>query len=185
MTPAMLEIGKTEAEKQNFHNMAFVIGDAQELPFLANSFDIVISRLAFHHFPDVNRAFEEMVRVLKPNGKLILIDMEAAESKLRTIRDTLETLRDPSHVRNLSKNEMLNLFASHAFYIDKCETTSLPTSLDQWLDFTKTPALNRQKLIDYFKREQKGMDKTGFYPYETDHGIFFDQKWILIVGRKP
>ena len=46
--------------------MTFVFGEAAELPFLDSSFDIVISRLAFHHFPDAQRPFAEMVRVLKP-----------------------------------------------------------------------------------------------------------------------
>lgn len=50
MTPAMLSVGKAEAEKANLSNMTFVRGDAMELPFLDNSFDIVLSRLAFHHF---------------------------------------------------------------------------------------------------------------------------------------
>lgn len=50
MTPAMLSVGKAEAEKLIFLNMTFVRGDAMELPFLDNSFDIVLSRLAFHHF---------------------------------------------------------------------------------------------------------------------------------------
>lgn len=80
MTPAMLEVGRTEAEKESLHNMHFVLGDAAELPFLDNSFDIVLSRLAFHHFPNTDRPFAEMARVLKPGGKLVMIDMEAAEA---------------------------------------------------------------------------------------------------------
>lgn len=40
----MLKAGKETAGKQALKNMAFVVGDAEELPFLNNSFDIVISR---------------------------------------------------------------------------------------------------------------------------------------------
>lgn len=50
ITPAMLSVGKAEAEKANLSNMTFILGDAMELPFLDNRFDIVLSRLAFHHF---------------------------------------------------------------------------------------------------------------------------------------
>ena len=106
ITPAMLSVGKSEAEKNHLDNMTFVLGDAAELPFPNGSFDIVLSRLAFHHFPDVKQPFAEMVRVLKPGGKLVLIDMGAAEEPLRETEDGIEKMRDPSHVRNLSGNEM-------------------------------------------------------------------------------
>lgn len=93
-TPAMLEVGKREARSLN--NMIFIKGCAEELPFLDSSFDIVLSRLAFHHFPEVETPFGEMTRVLKPGGKLVLIDMEAAEESLRSTEDQIEKMRDPS-----------------------------------------------------------------------------------------
>lgn len=77
MTPEMLAVRKAQAESQNLPNMTFVFGDSKELPFLENSFNVVMSRLAFHHFPDVSQPFSEMARVLKPGGKLVMIDMEA------------------------------------------------------------------------------------------------------------
>ena len=46
-----------------------------------------------------------MARVLKTGGKLVVIDMEAAEEALRNTENEIETLRDPSHVRKLSKEE--------------------------------------------------------------------------------
>lgn len=106
MTTAMLAVGKAEAAKQRLLNMDFVQGDAEKLSFSDNSFDIVISRLAFHHFPNPKRCFSEMVRVLKTGGKLVVMDMEAAEETLRNTEDEIETLRDPSHMRNLSRKNL-------------------------------------------------------------------------------
>lgn len=185
MTSAMLMAGKETAGKQALENMAFVIGDAEELPFLNDSFDIVISRLAFHHFPDIDRSFDEMVRVLRPHGKLVFIDMEAAEDKLRLVRDEIETMRDPSHIQNLSKEEMLKLYSKHSIQVDKCTATDMPILLNDWIDFTETPITVKQKLIERFENEVNGMEKTGFYPYQTDKGISFNQKWIFILGTKP
>lgn len=74
--------------------MTFVRGDAMELLYRDNSFDIVLSRLAFHHFPIQSN----VCHALKPNGKLVLIDLEAAEESLRNAEDEIERLRVPSHM---------------------------------------------------------------------------------------
>nr|MDD6335565.1 class I SAM-dependent methyltransferase [bacterium] len=184
-TPAMLEAGKTSAQAAGLHNMVFVKGYAEDLPFLDNSFDIVISRLAFHHFADVGRPFEEMVRVLKPGGKLAVIDMEAAEPSLRNVEDQIEALRDASHVRNLSRDEMLALFTKHALVIKQCQCTDIPVSLNAWLQLTQTPEPIQKDIIARMEADIGGHEKTGFSPYSAPDGIFFNQRWLLTMGVKP
>lgn len=157
---------------------------AEELPFLDNSFDIVFSRLAFHHFTDVTAVFSEMVRVLKPGGKLVMIDMEAADEPLRKTEDEIETLRDPSHVKNLSKAEMLSLFETHGLAIEKCETTEMPQRLENWLALTRTPEPIQRKITERMRSELAGGEKTGFSPYVENGTICFNQKWLLLMGRK-
>lgn len=51
-----------------------VQGDSERLPFAAGSFDFVTCANSFHHYPDQERAVAEMHRVLKPGGRLLLID---------------------------------------------------------------------------------------------------------------
>ena len=162
--------------------MVFIKGYAEELPFLDNSFDIVFSRLAFHHFTDVTAVFSEMVRVLKPGGKLVMIDMEAADEVLRKTEDEIETQRDPSHVKNLSKTEMLSLFETHGLAIEKCETTEMPQRLENWLALTRTPEPMQRKITERMRSELAGGEKTGFSPY-VENGTF-NQKWLLLIGRK-
>ena len=182
MTPAMLSVGKSEAEKCHLDNMTFVLGDAAELPFLNDSFNIVLSRLAFHHFPDVKQPFAEMARVLRSGGRLILIDMEAAEEPLREIEDSIETMRDPSHIRNLSKNEMLSLYHDNDLSVSCCEVTKIPLVLQNWLDHTKTPSDVQTQIKNLMLEEINGGAKTGFAPYISDGKICFDQRWTLTIG---
>ncbi|MGP8312199.1 class I SAM-dependent methyltransferase [Enterocloster aldenensis] len=184
-TLPMLQIGKQEADKQELNNMVFIKGYAEELPFLDNSFDIVFSRLAFHHFTNVNLVFSEMIRVLKPGGKLVMIDMEAASEELRTVEDEIETLRDTSHVKNMSKTEMTGLFTSNGLSIQKCETTEIRQKLQSWLALTKTPEDIQKEIIRRMEADINGIEKTGFSPYMEYGEIYFNHKWILIVGRKP
>jgi ubiquinone/menaquinone biosynthesis C-methylase UbiE len=51
-----------------------VQGDSERLPFAAGSFDFITCANSFHHYPDQAKAVAEMHRVLKPGGRLLLID---------------------------------------------------------------------------------------------------------------
>ena len=95
----MLFVGKAESERAQLKNMSFILGDAAELPFLECSFDIVLSRLAFLHFPDPERLFSRWRGGLKPGGRLVLIDMEAR----RKICAKIETKLKSSAIRLVSK----------------------------------------------------------------------------------
>lgn len=183
-TLPMLQIGQQQAQQEQLDNMIFVKGYAEELPFLENSFDIVFSRLAFHHFTDVSCAFSEMVRVLKPGGKLVMIDMEATVQELRETEDAIETLRDPSHVKNLSKAEILSLYQEHGFAIEKCETTEMMQRLENWLALTQTPQATREAIRQRMLADIGGQDKTGFFPYCKQGDLFFNQRWVLTIGKK-
>ena len=183
-TTAMLETGKREADKKHIDNIMFVKGFAEELPFLSESFNIVISRLAFHHFTDIHRPFKEMVRVLKPSGKLVLIDMEASEEHLRKQRDNIETLRDPSHIHNLKSDEIADLFYENSLEIMFSDKKTIPVSLDSWLSLTKTPASVRNEITKLMTNDINGGEKTGFDPYINNSNIYFDQHWILTIGIK-
>lgn len=185
VTSAMLEVGKKEAARKQQNNMTFVLGTAEKLPFLDESFDIVISRLAFHHFKNIQESFQEMVRVLRPGGKLVLIDMEAAKERLREREDEIETWRDPSHIRNLSRDDIRALFAEHNLDITMCESTKISVSLQAWMELTKTSDDVQEKIRDCMMEEITKGKETGFAPYQKDGEIFFWQRWLLTIGVKP
>ena len=51
-----------------------VQADSERLPFAGGTFDVVTCANSFHHYPHQDRAVEEMRRVLKPGGRLLLVD---------------------------------------------------------------------------------------------------------------
>lgn len=183
-TPAMLEVGRKEAKKAGIDTMQFVTGLVEEIPFADGHFDLVLTRLAFHHFTEIERPFAEMNRVLKPGGKLVIIDMEAATHELREMEDQIETMRDPSHVKNLSKEEFVYLFKKHDYTIIKEESTTIPVSLDAWLALTDTPDQIRRKIIALMEEEIRGGNSTGFAPYLKNDDIYFEQRWLMMIGLK-
>lgn len=66
------------AKRKNNSNVMFVCGDCEELPFEDNSFDVVICSQSFHHYPNPEKFFCNVYRVLKKDGRLILRDMTSS-----------------------------------------------------------------------------------------------------------
>jgi ubiquinone/menaquinone biosynthesis C-methylase UbiE len=67
---AMIEAAQREAKRRGLTNMQFRQCTGDSLPFPDNSFDVVVSRLGAMFFPDPVAALREMLRVLRPNGRL-------------------------------------------------------------------------------------------------------------------
>ena len=66
----MLEIARENALKRDIKNIETRVCDVCALPFADNTFDAISCRLGFMFFPDMLLAAKEMVRVLKPGGKI-------------------------------------------------------------------------------------------------------------------
>jgi ubiquinone/menaquinone biosynthesis C-methylase UbiE len=68
--------GMVEAAERNAERLGFAIegrtADAERLPYEDGTFDIVVGHAVIHHLPDVEQAFREMLRVLKPGGRVVI-----------------------------------------------------------------------------------------------------------------
>jgi len=69
--------------------VALHTGDMRRLPFADASFDVVVSSLAIHNVPDAEgraRAVQEIARVMKPGGRVLLADFKHADDYAATLR---------------------------------------------------------------------------------------------------
>jgi ubiquinone/menaquinone biosynthesis C-methylase UbiE len=73
----------------------FVLQDARWLPWPAGWFDAVLSWNVFHHLEDPERVFEQMVRVLRPGGRLVLADFSPSGFRLMDAIHAAEGRRHP------------------------------------------------------------------------------------------
>ena len=79
-------------------------------------------------------------------------DMEATTEELRDINDSIETMRDNSHTRILSREEFETLFKDE-FELLLEETTLVPVNLQSWMDLTNTPEDIQKEIILKMKNE--------------------------------
>src|ERR671933_847631 len=110
-----------------------VVGRAERLPFEDGSFDVVVTRIAPHHFDDIRASVAEMARVA--NRLLVIEDnlyvSDAAEEA--------ERVRDPTHVRNYSEDEWKELITDAGFEVEQVQVFDRRRNVDEWLQRVETP----------------------------------------------
>jgi len=111
VTPAMIQQARALAAEKGLGNVAWQVGDVLPLPYADGAFSLVVSRFAFHHFPEPRAVLAEMKRVCAPGGRIALVDVAASEDPAKAAAlNRMEKLRDPSHVRALTLAELQALF---------------------------------------------------------------------------
>jgi ubiquinone/menaquinone biosynthesis C-methylase UbiE len=91
-----------------------VQGDSERLPFGDNSFDLVTCSHSFHHYPKQAQVVEEMHRVLRPDGRLMIIDGDRDRWWGRLIFDVIVVLME-GRVKHLTGRAMAGLYQSGGF----------------------------------------------------------------------
>ena len=147
LTPRMLAAARDFITGKGLRNVSFVVADAEQLPFLDASFDLVTVRIAPHHYPMVDVAVREMARVLTPGGRLIVVDNIAPEDALldRYMNDW-EKRRDPSHVRACTQSEWEQFVTESGLHIEDEETGRKQHDYSSWAERMQMPDADREQL---------------------------------------
>ena len=114
-----------------------VICRAEDLPFADGAFDLVVSRIAPHHFEDIAGAVAELARV--SNHLVVVEDTLYVSEEV----EAAEKLRDPTHVRSYSREEWEGLLETAGLEIEQVEEFEKRHPLEQWLDRSQTPVADR------------------------------------------
>jgi ubiquinone/menaquinone biosynthesis C-methylase UbiE len=134
LTPAMLSRARQTAAKDLLANIEFTLGDAQALTFPDCSLDIAVTSYSLHHIPNPVRVVGEMARVVKPGGRVGIIDIFAPEDpKAAALANRIEKTRDPSHTRTLAKSELAQLLSDAGLRVLGSEVEEPPRSFDHWM----------------------------------------------------
>jgi ubiquinone/menaquinone biosynthesis C-methylase UbiE len=119
-SPAMLELARRQADRLGL-NVDLRLGDAQVLELADASFDTVVCTFSLCAIPDERRAIAEMRRVLRPGGRLLLLDHVAGASRpVRAIQWLLEQVTRPLNEEHLLRRPLPQVQAQ-GFQIERQE----------------------------------------------------------------
>lgn len=116
----MLAIAKLKCSA--YPQVSFQTASASTLPFDSDSFDVIVSANAFHYFDDPLAALKEMRRVLKPDGKVIVLDW-CRDYLLCKICDVILKIFDPAHKQCYTLQEFHRLLEDANFAV--CRATRI------------------------------------------------------------
>lgn len=180
LSDKMLKVVSDAAQARGLNNLTTQQGPAEALPFATASFDVAISRYSAHHWHDVGLALREVRRVLKPGGKFILMDIAApGEPTLDIWLQTVEMLRDPSHVRNYSAGEWLSMVGQSGMIVSTLVADRLDLQFDAWIERMQTPAV-MSDAIRHLQQQLSGRVKK-HYAIQPDGSFTTDT--IMFLAR--
>lgn len=187
LTPAMLEQTLKTAESRGLSNVEAVQGLAEELPFEDASFDVVTVRLAPHHYADIQKAVDEMARVTRPGGKVVIVDTTVPEDDTldREIND-IETLRDNSHVRNYRLSEWKAMAEKAGLTVSYEHvgpyTEGFKMEFEDWVERIRTPQPAVVELRQRFRNASPELAAAISLELQGDTILFvWDQVTLIAV----
>ncbi len=148
VTSEMLDVAAGVATERGIDNVTFEYADAHDLPFEEASFDLVVCRIAPHHFEDPKTFVAEAARVLAPGGTFAVVDNLAPEDP-DTARwcDDFERRRDLSHLRCLPISEWLAHINAAGLVDAQVETMGKLMKFVPWANNMSVPDDVRVQLL--------------------------------------
>jgi ubiquinone/menaquinone biosynthesis C-methylase UbiE len=169
----MLGVVAAEAVRRGLTHLHTQAGRAEALPFDDAALDIVATRFSAHHWYDVRKGLAEARRVLKPGGKLVIVDIVAPEAPLLdTLLQTAEVLRDASHVRDYRVSEWQAMLADAGFQPGTPRTWKLTMAFDTWITRIRTPQVRADAIRDLF--DHAADEARTYFAVAHDHSFAID-----------
>ena len=144
---------------------ADVVARAEDIPFADDGFDVVVTRIAAHHFQDIGAAVREMARVAR--RAVIVEDTLFADE----IVEEAERLRDPTHVRSYSEAEWRSLLRDAGLAVEAVARFEKRHELEAWLARTGCEGEEADRVRELLADRIVG-------------GDYVDEK-IVLRARKP
>jgi ubiquinone/menaquinone biosynthesis C-methylase UbiE len=181
LTPAMIERATALQQSKGRNNLAWKVGDVLPLPFPDASFSLVFTRYSFHHFRDPEAVLAEMCRVCVPGGRVVVVDVFTSSPEQAEVYNRMEKLRDPSHVRALSFDELTGLFQKARLRDLRAQFYKHEFELEQVLAGSFPMPGDAERIRQMF-RDDLGVNRLGQGACSRDGRVWFAYPIAIIIG---
>lgn len=182
LSAQMLDQVQSETERRKLSEVTTRQGCAEQLPFADDSFDLVATRFSAHHWNDVPMAMREVHRVLKPTGTLVVIDVVASENALfDTVLQTVEILRDVSHIRDYRMSEWVTMLQTAGFNVPESDSWPLTMEFANWIARMRTSSLRSAAISDVFLNASDEVRQH--FNVQTDNSFDIEVAWFMTTHQ--
>jgi SAM-dependent methyltransferase len=135
LTEAMIEKARADAAEAGIENVSFEVGDATALDLPDDSLDGAITRFSLHHIPAPIRVLEEMRRVVRPGGYVVVSDFVTDDDGASAAwQEQIERLRDPSHWALLTPSRIATIGEQIGLERDHERIVPFEIDFEEWLN---------------------------------------------------
>jgi ubiquinone/menaquinone biosynthesis C-methylase UbiE len=182
ITPTLIERAKSVQKEEGLNNIEWKVGDVSNLPFNEASFSIVMTRASFHHIVDRKRVLEEMIRVCKIGGKILVVEVTPDNDKKEAFNH-VEKLREPSYTDAWTLEELTKTMKKLGVVNIESEGFDLEMDLEKTLQASHPKSENKDKIIQLFKQDLDD-NNLGMKSHLIDNQIHFYLPMSTIIGYK-
>lgn len=167
-----LESNRTKAREENIRNISFVSYNGIDFPFADNEFDMVISRYALHHFPDIHKSISEVSRVIKQGGFFFISDPTPNVNDTSRFVDEYMQLKKDGHIKFYTKDELLQICGKYGLQFKKYFDSAIrfPRKKDTAYRIDELLKKHDKKIVEGYELE---IAKDEIYVTEQVNNILF------------
>ncbi len=198
LSPQMIELARRIAQQQKRDNVSFATGDALALEFENDTFDVVVSSNAFPWVPDREKFLSEVLRVLKPGGRLGLVAL--SDRCYREFFDAVSQIapehpelfphrqtQDSIGARLHTPNELARLVEKTGFSVIKRFSVSTEEPIKAEAYVERVNAIVSENYLDHLNNNgQRGTARRLILDsLKQKKDLYITESSAFVLARKP
>ncbi len=180
--------GMLKAAKESYghlENLEFITGSSEETGFPDDTFDIITARHTLHHHPSMPRTLAELKRILKPGGRLVIVDEITPSESVNDWYHALEVARDPTHGRAYYVGEWQTFIQNAGLtWIVGDTNTVYSLGAESWIVRMKPSTAQAEKVWQLFREASLEAKDIFNIAYKDDNATTFDMPMLIVLMTK-